>query len=64
MSVLEAMVFILHYFIFFLAVVFFLLKFHQKEKTKLLFYCAVGAWILFGFIDFFLALGRFISVFN
>ena len=64
MSGLEAVVFIIHYFVFFLAALFFFFKFHKKDNLKYAFYIAAGIWILFGFIDFFLALGRFIAVFN
>ena len=64
MNALEAIVFVIHYFVFFLTVVLFLLKFHQKEKMKVLFYATLAIWILFGCIDFILALIRFIAVFG
>jgi len=64
MSGIEAIVFVIHYFVFFLAAVFFFLKFHKKENLKYALYIAIAIWILFGFIDFFLALGRFIAVFG
>jgi len=61
MNSFEAIVFFLHYFIFLLAVIFFLLKFHKKEKLKYIFYISAALWILFGTIDFFIGFGRLIE---
>jgi len=64
MNVIEAIIFVIHYFVFFLAICFFCLKFHKKENMKILFYAVVIIWLLVGFIDFLMALIRFVSVFN
>ena len=64
MNLLEAIVFILHYFLFLLTVLFFFLKFHKNEKTKFTIYLTGISWIIFATIDFFLALLRLISTFK
>jgi len=64
MNSLEAVIFALHYVLFFIAVVFFLLKFHKKPKAKFILYFVAALWIIFGFIDFLLGLGRFIEIFS
>jgi len=61
MNEFEAVVFFLHYFIFLMAVLFFLFKFHKKEKLKYIFYGTAALWIIFGTIDFFIGMGRLIE---
>ena len=55
----EALVFVSHYFFFFLTALFFFLKFQKRKKV--VFYATLVLWIIFGFLGFFLELGRFID---
>jgi len=61
MNCFEATVFFLHYFIFLLAAICFLLKFHKKDKLKYVLYTFIVFWILFGTIDFFIGAGKLIE---
>lgn len=64
MNSFDAIVFILHYLIFVIALIMFLLKFHKKPKLKYVLYTTALLWIVFGTIDFFINLGRLIEFFN
>jgi len=56
MDLFKAIVFVVHFFFFGLTVLFFFLKFHQKDKLKIVMFVVVAVWIVFGMIDFVLEL--------
>lgn len=60
----KAFVFVFHFFFFGLTALFFLLKFHKKDKTKIIMILSGVLWIIFGTIDFFLELNNFLSMFS
>jgi hypothetical protein len=62
MDSIKVIVFVLHFFFFGLTVVFFLLKFHKKEKIKFAMLVMGILWIVFGIIDFVLGLNSVISI--
>ena len=63
MDIFKAVVFALHFFFFGLTVLFFLLKFHKKKKTKPFIIIAGIIWIIFGMTDFILELKSVLSMF-
>ena len=50
--VFRIIVFVSHYFFFGLAALFYLLKFHNKERLKFVIFSAAALWIIFSVIDF------------
>ncbi len=56
MDLFKAVVFILHFSFFGVTTVFFLFKFHKKDKLKPVMLATAIPWIIFGSIDFFLGL--------
>jgi len=64
MDIFNAVIFILHYFFFGMTALFFLLKFHKKNKIKYVLLIVVGSlWIILGIIDFLIGLNRTIFIF-
>ena len=62
-DIFKVIVFAMHFFFFGLTVLFFLLKFHKKDKLKLVMFFVGALWIIFGIIDFFLELNAVLSMF-
>jgi len=63
MNIFKAIIFTIHFFFFGLTVLFFILKFHKKDKLKYIIYTVGIIWIIFGFIDFILELINVLSMF-
>lgn len=63
MNSFKALVFVLHFFTFGLTALFFLLKFHKKNKLKFIMLAVGILWIAFGLIDFILELKDVLSMF-
>ncbi|MCL2053733.1 MAG: hypothetical protein FWG90_04715 [Oscillospiraceae bacterium] len=64
MNSFEAIIFILHYSIFALTVVLFLLKFHKKPKMKYVLYLSAVLWLMFGTTDFIMGMVRLVRFFS
>jgi len=62
-DVFKVVVFILHFFFFGLTALFFLLKFHKKDKLKFVMFLVGALWIVFGIIDFILELNAVLAMF-
>lgn len=56
MDIFKAVVFGVHFLFFGLTALLFFLKFHKRSKLKIVFFSAAAIWIIFGIIDFVLAL--------
>lgn len=63
MEIFKAVVFTLHFFFFGLTVLFFLLKFHKKDKIKYIMFAIGFLWIIFGATDFVLELKSVLAMF-
>jgi hypothetical protein len=63
MNILKAIIFTCHFFFFGLTVLFFILKFHKKDKLKYIMFSVAIIWIIFGFIDFILELRSVLLMF-
>jgi len=63
MNIFKAIIFAIHFLFFGLTVLFFILKFHKKDKLKFIMLVVAIIWIIFGFIDFILELSNVLSMF-
>ena len=62
MNIFKIIIFTCHFFFFGLTVLFFILKFHKKDKIKFIIFSTGTLWIIFGFIDFILELTSVLSM--
>ena len=63
MDIFKAIIFVSHFFFFGLTALFFILKFHKKDKIKFIMFSTGILWIIFGAIDFILELHNILSMF-
>jgi len=56
MDIFKAVVFVSHFFFFALTVLLFFLKFHKKDKIKIIMFLTGAIWIIFGLMDFVIGL--------
>jgi hypothetical protein len=60
----KVMVFVAHYLSFLVAALFYLLKFHKKDKLKIALFSVAALWIVFGSIDFILEFKNVLAMFT